>query len=148
MGVGPDTLDAIVAANAYMTLATADAGGTPWATPVWFAHAGGTEFVWVSRPEARHSRNISARPAIGIAIFDSTVAPGTGQGVYIEARASEVSAADRAPALAIYAQGSLAAGLRPWTEADVSAPAQHRLYRALAERRFLLDGTDRRVEVP
>jgi nitroimidazol reductase NimA-like FMN-containing flavoprotein (pyridoxamine 5'-phosphate oxidase superfamily) len=147
MAAGGDTLSAIVEANAYMTLATADADGRPWATPVWFAHAGCAEFVWVSRPEARHSRNIAARPAIGIVIFDSTVAPGTGQGVYVEARASEVPAADRAAALDVYAQRSIASGLRPWSEADVTAPAQHRLYRALAERRFLLDGTDRRVEV-
>jgi hypothetical protein len=28
----------IIDANRYMTLATADAQGTPWASPVWFAH--------------------------------------------------------------------------------------------------------------
>ena len=35
----------------------------PWPTPVYFASAGYREFVWVSSPEARHSQNISVRPA-------------------------------------------------------------------------------------
>lgn len=55
MGTDRATLGAIVEANAFMTLATADADGLPWATPVWFAHVDCAEFLWVSRPEARHS---------------------------------------------------------------------------------------------
>jgi nitroimidazol reductase NimA-like FMN-containing flavoprotein (pyridoxamine 5'-phosphate oxidase superfamily) len=35
----------ILAANRFMTLATADAGGTPWASPVWFATEDGRELV-------------------------------------------------------------------------------------------------------
>ena len=147
MAADRDTLGAIVEANAFMTLATADGDGNPWATPVWFAHVDCSEFVWVSRPEARHSRNIAARPAVAIVIFDSTVQPGEGQGAYVEATAGEVPAAERASALASYARRSVASGLRVWSEADVTAPSQYRLYRAVAERRFLLDGTDRRVQV-
>ena len=30
----------IVDSNLYATLATADAEGRPWASPVWFAHEG------------------------------------------------------------------------------------------------------------
>jgi predicted pyridoxine 5'-phosphate oxidase superfamily flavin-nucleotide-binding protein len=30
----------IVSENSYLTLATADADGTPWANPVWFAAHG------------------------------------------------------------------------------------------------------------
>jgi len=66
----------------YMVLATADAAGLPWASPVWFAANDGREFNWVSRPEARHSRNLAVRPELGIAIFDSTQPAGTGEGVY------------------------------------------------------------------
>ena len=43
---------AIVDANAYMTIVSADAAGRPWATPVWFAHDRYREFLWVSRPDA------------------------------------------------------------------------------------------------
>ena len=55
---------ALIDRSQYMTLATADAEGNPWASPVWFAHQDYTEFLWVSRPEARHSQNIEARPAM------------------------------------------------------------------------------------
>ena len=51
----------------YMVLATADAAGLPWASPVWFAANDGREFYWVSRPEARHSRNLAVRAELGIA---------------------------------------------------------------------------------
>ena len=57
----------------YMTLATADADGLPWASPVWYAHEGYRDFVWVSRPDARHSVNLDQRPELAIVIFDSSL---------------------------------------------------------------------------
>ena len=48
-------------ANRYMTLATADGDGRPWASPVWFATADGRELFWASRPDTRHSRNVAER---------------------------------------------------------------------------------------
>jgi predicted pyridoxine 5'-phosphate oxidase superfamily flavin-nucleotide-binding protein len=41
---------AIVDANQYLTLATADEDGQPWASPVWFASTDYREFFWVSSP--------------------------------------------------------------------------------------------------
>ena len=55
-------LTTIVDANRYMTLATADETERPWASPVWFATADYRELFWVSKPEARHSRNLAVRP--------------------------------------------------------------------------------------
>ena len=55
---------AIIDANLYMVLGTADRAGRPWATPVYYAHADYREFLWVSKPEARHSRNLEAREAV------------------------------------------------------------------------------------
>src|SRR6266540_1488710 len=66
----------IIDSNRYMTLATADGDGRPWAAPVWYAHEGYSDFLWVSRPEARHSRNLTSRPGLAIVIFDSTVPVG------------------------------------------------------------------------
>src|SRR5437870_5330397 len=37
-------------ACAHVTLATADADGVPWATPVWYAPESYTRLVWISRP--------------------------------------------------------------------------------------------------
>src|SRR5688572_12907563 len=72
---------AIIDSSSYMVLGTADEAGLPWATPVWFAHVGYGEFIWVSRTDVRHSLNIALRPQISIVIFDSSVPIGTGQGV-------------------------------------------------------------------
>jgi pyridoxine/pyridoxamine 5'-phosphate oxidase len=82
----------IVESNLYVTLATADAEGRPWASPVWFAHEGYRDFLWVSRPEARHSRNLAARPELALVIFDSPAAPRDATAVYVERRGGELEA--------------------------------------------------------
>jgi nitroimidazol reductase NimA-like FMN-containing flavoprotein (pyridoxamine 5'-phosphate oxidase superfamily) len=56
----------VIDSHVYMTLATADEDGRPWASPVWFAHDGPSRFIWVSKREARHSRNLAVRPAARI----------------------------------------------------------------------------------
>ena len=137
----------IVDSNVYMTLATADRDGQPWPSPVWYAHAGYTEFFWVSRPDARHSRNLAGRPELGIVIFDSTASVGAAQAVYLEAVAEEFTGADRDGAIAVYSRRSENLGARQWTSADVIAPAPLRLYRASASAHFVLDANDRRVPV-
>ena len=137
----------IVDSNRYMTLATADGDGRPWAAPVWFAHEGYSDFLWVSRPEARHSRNLVARPELAIVIFDSTVPVGGAQAVYVEALAEELSGAQRERGIAIYSRRSEAHGAGQWRGEDVTAPGPHRLYRARATEHFVLDANDRRVLV-
>ena len=84
----------IIDSNPYMTLATADEDGRPWASPAYYAHEGYAEFYWVSSPETTHSRNIAARPEVGIVIFDSRMPIGSGQGVYVGAIAKELGGAD------------------------------------------------------
>ena len=139
---------AIVDGHWYLTLATADAGGRPWASPVWFAHDGYREFFWISKPGARHSTNLAVRPQVGIVIFDSTVGSGGAQAVYFEAEAGELlRGADRDRALAVYSRRSVQFGEQELTVADVTAPAAHRLFRAVASEQFVLDATDRRVPV-
>jgi nitroimidazol reductase NimA-like FMN-containing flavoprotein (pyridoxamine 5'-phosphate oxidase superfamily) len=138
---------AVLDANRYLTLATADGAGTPWASPVWFAHDAYVELLWASRPEARHSRNIAGRPEVGIVVFDSSAPPGDPNAVYAEAIAAEVPEEELDRALETYSARSLAQGLPAWTVSDVTAPAAHRLYRATATRHFLLDEHDRRVAV-
>ena len=137
----------IIDANRYMTLATADGGGRPWATPVWYAHHGYTDLYWVSRPGARHSRNLAVRPEVGIVIFDSTVGAGDGQAVYVEALAEELDGAERDAGIAIFSRRSEAGGAAPWGVADVSGPATFRLYRARASAHFVLAESDERLTV-
>jgi nitroimidazol reductase NimA-like FMN-containing flavoprotein (pyridoxamine 5'-phosphate oxidase superfamily) len=137
----------LIDANRYMTLATADSDGNPWASPVWYAHEGYTDFLWVSRPQARHSRNLASRPGLAIVIFDSTVPAGTGQAVYAEAEAEELGGAELQRAIEVFSHRSEAHGAGEWREADVTAPAPLRLYRARASEQFVLDAHDQRIPV-
>jgi nitroimidazol reductase NimA-like FMN-containing flavoprotein (pyridoxamine 5'-phosphate oxidase superfamily) len=146
--VSADLARAIIRANRYMVLGTADADGSPWASPVWFATDDMREFIWVSDPQARHSRNLEARPQLGIVIFDSRQVPGTGEAVYMSATATMVPDDEVDAALEVFASESRAQALpREWTREDVVAPAGRRLYRATASEHFVLDARDTRTPV-
>jgi nitroimidazol reductase NimA-like FMN-containing flavoprotein (pyridoxamine 5'-phosphate oxidase superfamily) len=127
------TARAIIDANLYLVLATADDTGRPWSSPVYFAHNRYTEFLWVSAPEAVHSQNIAARPQIGIAIFDSHAPISTGQGVYMSAVAEQVGADDLMQGMEVFSRRSLAHGGAEWTVEDVRDKSGLRLYRAVAD---------------
>ena len=131
----------------YLTLATADEAGRPWASPVWFAHEGFERFVWVSKPDALHSRNLLARPEVGIVIFDSTVPAGTGQAVYAEAVAEQLEEGEDEAALEIFSARSQAIGAPAWTVDAVRMPALLRLYRATVSATWVLGANDERVPV-
>ena len=140
----------IIDANLYMTLATADGTGRPWASPVWYAAEGYEEFYWVSSPDARHSRNITTRPEISIVIFDSRAPVGTAQAVYVSAVAEELGRADLERGIGIFSRASVAGGLREWRREDVQAPEPYRFYRAVASGHWVLDPggrPDRRTPV-
>jgi nitroimidazol reductase NimA-like FMN-containing flavoprotein (pyridoxamine 5'-phosphate oxidase superfamily) len=137
---------AVIDANRYMTLGTADESGLPWVSPVWYATADYRNFFWVSSPEARHSRNLAARPELSIVIFDSQVQPGSVEALYMSAVAAQV-AADVDAGLAIFNARGQVQGLRPWTRDDVEPAAKHRLYRAVASEQFVLNARDQRVPV-
>ncbi|MGZ4271007.1 MAG: pyridoxamine 5'-phosphate oxidase family protein [Solirubrobacteraceae bacterium] len=138
---------AVIDANRYMTLGTADESGHPWVTPVWFAPADYREFFWVSSPAARHSRNIAIRPEVSIAIFDSQVPVGSAAAVYMTALAQELTGAAQERGLEVFARESEAQGLRVWGQANVTAPARHRLYRAAVTEHWVLGTHDERLPV-
>jgi uncharacterized protein YhbP (UPF0306 family) len=148
---GAQTVRHIIEASRYLVLATADAAGRPWSTPVYFAHIGFTEFFWVSSPDVTHSRNIAARPEVGIAIFDSHAAIGAGQGVYMTAVATLLEGDQTADGIAAFSARSVSHGGQEWTARDVRPGAGLRLYRATADSHSILakDGQpDHRVPVP
>ena len=130
---------AIIDSNMYMVLGTADETGEPWATPVYYASAGFTEFYWVSSPEVRHSRNIAVRSRISIVIFNSQAVIGTGQGVYMSATAEHLAGSDLDRGIELFSRTSLGHGGHEWKREDVQAPALYRLYRATAVEHWILD---------
>jgi len=133
-----DIARTILDANSFMTLATADADGLPWATPVWFAHEGYRELYWVSAPGSRHSVNLAARPELSIVVFDSTVVPNEGQAVYVSATAAEQTA-DLSRGLAAITRKSVASGLGEWGVDRVTGGARLRLYRAIVRDLYIMD---------
>jgi hypothetical protein len=133
---------AVIDANKYMVLGTADPEGQPWVTPVYFTPDRYTDFYWTSSPDATHSRNLANRPELSLVIFDSQVPIGGAQAVYVAARAELVPDAElehcaelfggRFPELSAY---STAEKFRP--------PEVLRLYRARAlEHSILIRGSD------
>jgi tRNA-Thr(GGU) m(6)t(6)A37 methyltransferase TsaA len=137
----------IIESNLYMTLATADEVGRPWASPVYYASAACTEFFWVSSPDATHSRNLAIRPELGIVIFDSRAPVNSGQGVYMSARASQPMGAELDRGLTVFSRRSQAHGAGGWAHADVRSPAPLRLYRATVSEHSVLGAQSRRIPV-
>jgi hypothetical protein len=138
---------AVLDPAAYMTLATADAQGRPWVSPVWFATVDSREFVWVSKPGAQHSRNLAERPEVSIVLFDTHAPLGTGGGVYLAAVAGEVGGANLQRCVDVFARESLAQGGRGFALDDVREPAALRMYRATVSKAWFGTREDQRVPV-
>jgi hypothetical protein len=130
---------AIIDGNRYMVLGTADEGGRPWVSPVYYAPSGYSELYWVSSPEAQHSRNLAARRELSIVVFDSRAPVGEGQGVYMSAVAEQLTDADLDRGIEIFSRVSVSHGAKTWTLGDVREPASLRLYRAHVSEHWVLD---------
>ena len=81
----------IIANNIYMTIATASTDGSPWVSPVFFAYDDKYNLYWTSDKNSRHSNLVRKNELVAIVIFDSSAPEGEGDGVYFEARASELN---------------------------------------------------------
>jgi general stress protein 26 len=141
----------IVEGNRYLVIATASPDGTPWVTPVYFAHAGLSTFWWVSSPESRHSRLIAANPRVALTVFDSSVEIGQAAALYAEASATMCSDAEVATEIRSFSDRLVAHGAGPWHAGMVTGSARLRLYRARTTSVDVLaedDGPDRRLPVP
>jgi nitroimidazol reductase NimA-like FMN-containing flavoprotein (pyridoxamine 5'-phosphate oxidase superfamily) len=151
-----DLAKSVIDSNRYMALGTADETGHPWVTPVWFASDDYRCFHWVSSPEARHSRNLEARPEVAIAIFDSSVPVGGAQAVYVSGVARELEALELDAGIDVFNRLSQEDAAREWELSDVQPPSPFRLYRATASEHYVLiagrdpergSGVDRREKV-
>jgi nitroimidazol reductase NimA-like FMN-containing flavoprotein (pyridoxamine 5'-phosphate oxidase superfamily) len=80
----------IIKSIQYLVLATADATGKPWNSPVRRVYDGDLNFYWFSDKESQHSRNVGENEQVFLVLFDSTLPEGKHKGVYFEATATEV----------------------------------------------------------
>lgn len=147
----------IISKIIYITIATADAQGQPWNSPVYSAFDENYNFYWNSWKESQHSRNVEVNPNIFLVIYDSTLAEGSGAhtGVYIQAKAhmlTDKKEVKRANELLVKRKSKPSSKLRGVHEFLGDYP--RRVYKAVPERVWLnevgdINGNyiDKRIEV-
>jgi nitroimidazol reductase NimA-like FMN-containing flavoprotein (pyridoxamine 5'-phosphate oxidase superfamily) len=81
----------IISKILYLTIATVTPDGQPWNSPVYSAFDENYNFYWASWKENQHSKNIANNNNVFLVIYDSTAPEGTGEGVYIQAKAFELT---------------------------------------------------------
>lgn len=140
-----ETVPRLLARHRYLVLATADAAGTPWATPVFFAADGVHRLRWVSSPDSRHSRNLTERPEVAITVFDTEAPIGGAEALYLEATAALV---DDAAALSAVELLNARLPARQHLGADDLGPAGPlRAYEATVRQHYvLIRGGDARFD--
>jgi nitroimidazol reductase NimA-like FMN-containing flavoprotein (pyridoxamine 5'-phosphate oxidase superfamily) len=138
-----DHARSVIDSNRYMALGTADEAGQPWVSPVWYASEDYRNFHWVSSPDSKHSRNLATRPAVAIAIFDSSVPVGAAQAVYMKGLAKELTGEELEPGLEVFDRVSQEDIGREWGLDQVQGSALARLYCAtVSEYWALIPGRD------
>lgn len=102
MANSKERIKEIISEREYITIATVDGDGQPWNSPVYSAFDDKYIFYWGSHKDAQHSKNIAQNNKVFLVIYDSTVTPGKGEGVYIKAIAlpiADVKEKDKAHSL-------------------------------------------------
>ncbi len=59
-------------ATALCAISTVSSDGRAHINTAYFASSAAFEIVWLSAPEARHSRNVRRQPSVALAVYDST----------------------------------------------------------------------------
>ena len=135
----------------YAVLATADADGIPWATPVWYAHDDLDRLYWLSWPGSRHSQLIEQRSEVAVTVFDTHAVPNEGTAFYATARARQCPAEQLDDGLRVVNRRSLAQGIGEFTRERVTGTSRLRLYVAEITEAWVLDqdaDVDQRAPVP
>lgn len=118
----------------YATIATASKAGKPWNSPVAGFWDDDYNLYWFSDKESVHSRNIRENEDVFIVVYDSTMPEGTGEGVYIEATAYEVTEPEEIEQVVGLQKGDMRC------EADqVSGDTIHRFYKAVPKNAWVND---------
>src|SRR2546426_7745880 len=118
-------------ASTLCAIATVSPGGRAHINTAYFAWGPGFEIVWLSAPDARHSRNVRANASAAVAVFRSTQTwGGSDRGVQLFGRARELRGRAALEAERLYAKRF------PAYEGDLPA---FRFYRLLTQRMKLFD---------
>lgn len=126
--------------NGLCAWATVTEARSPHVHTAYFAHAADLRLAFLSHPRSQHVANLSANPAMAVAVFDSTqnwLAPG--RGLQLFGSCAAVSGADAEEAERLYGERyqqytAWKATLRPG-----DAGLDYRFYRFTTDRLKLLD---------
>jgi uncharacterized protein len=112
-------------------IATVSPGGRPHINTAYFAWGSEFEIVWLSAPDARHSRNVRTNGSAAVAVFRSTQTwGGSDRGIQLFGRARELRGRAALEAERLYAKRFRA------YEGDLPA---FRFYRLATRRMKLFD---------
>jgi general stress protein 26 len=81
----------IIDTTDYITIASVTKDGLPWNSPVFGAYDKAYNFYWGTHKASQKAQNIRGNRNVFLVIYDSTVPPGTGEGVYVKATAEELT---------------------------------------------------------
>jgi uncharacterized protein len=127
LGIARRLLDA----SKLCAIGTVSPGGRAHINTAYFAWGTNFEIVWLSAPDARHSRNVRANPSAAVAVFRSTQTwGGSDQGIQLFGRARELRGRAALEAERLYAERFRA------YKADLPA---FRFYRLATRRMKLFD---------
>lgn len=135
----------------YAVLATAATDGTPWVTPVWFAHDDLDRLYWLSWPGSRHSELIDQRPDVAVTVFDTHAVPNEGTAFYATAQARQCPDEQLDDGLRVLNRRARAQGIGEFTRDRVTGDARLRVYVAEITEAWVLDQdaeVDQRAPVP
>lgn len=143
----------IIRDNIYITIATASKDGNPWVSPVYSSYDKKTYvFYWISPKNTLHSKLIKDNNRIAIVVFDSKAPEGTGEGIYIQAKAYEISDENEIAYAVKLLYGKMDKTPRPVSH--FTGPSPRRIYKAVPEKFWINIGeyikgyfNDSRIEV-
>jgi uncharacterized protein YhbP (UPF0306 family) len=121
----------------YATISTVDETGAPWAAPVWYVFDDNFDIYWWSPLETQHSKNICNNPNIYVTVFDSTLPEGEGVGLYLRARAGEISDDELNAAIERYNNSTKIFKL---DRENCTGSAPTRIYKAVTKEGWTNDG--------
>lgn len=135
----------IIKSNIYLTLATTDGSGIPWAAPLFYAIDDNYDFYFISQLDSLHSKHILKNPTVAFAIFDSHQQEGTGNGVQGSGKAYLLDESKLPEAMKWYKTTFIE--MKP---ESFTGDAPYRFFKLVPEHFYVLDQevkVDKRVEI-
>jgi uncharacterized protein YhbP (UPF0306 family) len=99
-----DAARRLLGASTLCAIATVGRGGSSYINTAYFAFTPDLDVVWLSEPQAQHSRNVRVRRTAAITVYDSTQTWGKpDRGIQLFGSARKLTGSDASQAESVYA---------------------------------------------